>query len=199
MKKIISIILAVIMITAMTACTTTKDAISDDELINIAIEISKEENNYTYWLFLSDKGVDNSDIIQKEIFFTHNGEDFTSVYDYAFVTDFNSIDDFVSNASKYLSTQYIENYLYGLIGLHPTENIPAPILLEQNGKLYKCRDIGGVSNIPNIKYSSGEVIEKTESSAIVRLYVDSSINTDITFIDYPLLLEDNIWKHNPSI
>ena len=93
----------------------------------------------------------------------------------------------------------IENYLYKLVGLHPTENIPAPILLEQNGKLYKLISVDGVSIVPNITYSHGEVIEKTKSSAIVRLYVDSSIDTDIVFIDYPLVLEDGLWKHNPSI
>ena len=137
MKKIISIVLAVIMIMTMTACNSTKDSVSDDELINRAMEISKEENNYTYWLFSHDKGIDNSDIIQKEIIFSHNGEEFPSIYDYALVTDFNSIEDFVNNASRYLSKEYMENYLYTLIGLHPTESIPAPLLLESDGSLYK--------------------------------------------------------------
>lgn len=172
--------------------------ISDDVLINIAMEISKEENNYTYWLFSHDKGVDNSDIIQKEIIFTHNGEDFPSVYDYALVTDFNSIKDFVDNASKCLSKEYMENYLYKLIGLHSTESIPAPLLLESDGHLYKITSADGVSHLPNIKYESGEVIEKTDSSAIVRLYVDSSVDAQISFFDYPLILEDGIWKHNPE-
>ena len=131
--------------------------------------------------------------------FTHNEEDFLSLYDYALVTEFNSIEDFVNKASKCLSTEYIENYLYKLVGLHPTENMPAPILWEQNGKLYKLIGVDGVSIIPNIMYSHGEVIEKTESSAIVRLYVDSSVDTDIVFIDYPLVLEDGLWKHNPLI
>lgn len=85
-----------------------------------------------------------------------------------------------------------------MVGLHPTENIPALILLEHNGKLYKCRDVDGISIIPNISYSSGEIIERTESSAIIRLYVDPYVDTDIAFIDYPLLLEDDVWKYNPK-
>ena len=172
--------------------------VSDDELINIAMEISKEENNYTSWLFSHDKGVDNSDIIQKEIIFTHNGEDFLSVYDYALVTDFDSIEDFTDKASKYLSKEYVENYLYKLIGLHVAESIPAPLLLESDGHLYKITSADGVSHLPNIKYESGEVIEKTDSSAIVRLYVDSSVDAQISFFDYPLVLEDGVWKHNPE-
>ena len=171
--------------------------ISDDELVDIAMNISKKENNYTYWLFSFDD-VDDSDIIKKEVIFTHNGEDFLSLYDYALVTKFNSIEDFVNKASKCLSTEYIENYLYKLVGLHPTENIPAPILLEQNGKLYKRRDVDGISIIPNISYFGGEVIERTVSSAIIRMYVDPSVDTDIAFIDYPLLLEDDVWKYNPK-
>ena len=191
--------MAVIMLISVTACNSGKEAVSDAELINAALELSKTENNYTYWLFSLDDGVDNSDIIQKEVIFTHNGEDFLSLYDYALVTDFHSIEDFLNKASKCLSTEYIENYLYKLVGLHPTENIPAPILLEQKGKLYKLIGVDGVSIVPNIMYSHGEVTEKTGASAIVRLYVDSSVDTDIVFIDYPLVLEDNIWKHNPSI
>lgn len=187
------------MVISITACNVNKESVSDDELIDIAIELSKEENNYTYWLFSFDDSVENGVTIQREVIFTHNGEKFSSLYEYVLVKDFDSIDDFINKASKCLSTQYIENYLYRLVGLHPTENIPAPILLEQNGKLYKCRDIGGVSIIPSTKYVSGEVLEKTESSAIVRLYVDPSVDTDIVFIDYPLILEDGLWKHNPSV
>jgi len=172
--------------------------ISDNELINIAMDIAKEENNYTYWLFLQDGGVDNNEIIQKEIVFKHNGEEFPEVYNYALVTDFNSMDDFVNQASKYLTAQYIENYLYKLIGMHPTESLPVPILLETDGNLYKITSINGVSSIPNLKYKYGEVVEKNDCSAIVRLYVDPSIDTDTNFVDYPLLLEDNIWKHNPA-
>ena len=199
MKKMISIVLAVIMIMVMTACNSTKDSVSDDELINRAMEISKEENNYTYWLFSHDKGIDNSNIIQKEIVFSHNGEEFPSVYEYALVMEFNSIEDFVNNASRYLSKEYMENYLYKLIGLHPTESIPAPLLLESDGSLYKITSADGVSHLPNIKYESGEVIEKTDSTAVVRLYVDSSIDADISSFDYHLILEDDVWKHNPSI
>ena len=171
---------------------------SDQELINIALNISKEENNYTYWLFSPDKGVDDGNTIQKEITFTHNGEEFVSVCTYAMVKDFNSIDDFISHASEYLSTQYIENYLYMLIGIHSDNNISAPLLLESDGHLYKNTCPNGVSPVPNLKYEYGEVTEKTESTATVRLYVDPDSNIDICYIDYPLILEDGIWKHNPS-
>ena len=51
MKKIISIILAVIMLIPFTACNSGKEDVSDTELISAAIELSKPENNYTYWLF----------------------------------------------------------------------------------------------------------------------------------------------------
>ena len=72
-------------------------------------------------------------------------------------------------------------------------------MLESDGVLYKITSADGVSHLPNLNYESGEVIEKTDSSAIVRLYVDSSIDADISSFDYHLILEDDEWKHNPSI
>ena len=172
--------------------------ITDEELIDIALNISKTENNYTYWLFSHNNDVNVSEIVQVETKYILNGEEFSTFENYAPVSEFESIEDFVNKASRYLSSDYIENYLYKYIGLHPTDNIPAPLLLDLDGRLYKNTTINGVSIIPNIAYTHGEVIEKAKYSAVVRLYVDSDISTDISYVDFPLILEDDIWKYNPS-
>ena len=82
--------------------------------------------------------------------------------------------------------------------LHPTDNIPAPILKEIGGRLYKLTSANGVSIIPNMVYTGGEVIPKDETKATVRLYADPNEGYDISYFDYLLVLEDGVWKHNPS-
>ena len=96
MKKIISIFTVFIFIIALSGCgqkdlqssdtvsnSITSDQhkdsrdISDNELIDLAIDISKEENNYTYWLFSAPVTEDESDIIQEEYSYTLNGEKFS--------------------------------------------------------------------------------------------------------------------------
>ena len=212
MKKFISIFITFILVIALNACRQTgapssqsddvsgsisTEQVSDDELVNIAMDIAKEENNYVYWLF-SSSNIDSDDIVTIETKYTLNGEEFSSFDDYAPVSEFDSIEDFIGTVSKYLSAEYVENYLYQFVGLHPTENIPIPLLKELDGKLYKLTSGGGVSPIPNTKYEYGEVIEKTDVSATVRLYIDKSVDADIDFFDYPLIFESGVWKHNPT-
>lgn len=217
MKKIISIFTVFIFIIALAGCgqkdlqssdtvgnSITSDQhkdsrdISDDELIDIAMDISKEENNYTYWLFSAPVTEDESDIIQEEYSYTLNGEKFSEVREYVPVSEYESIRDFVRKASGCLSQQYIENYLYQYLGLHPTDNIPVPILKEIGGRLYKLTSANGVSIIPNMVYTGGEVIQKDETQATVRLFADPDEGYDISYFDYLLVLEDGVWKHNPS-
>lgn len=170
---------------------------SDQELINIALNISKEENNYTYWLFSSPVILNSTDIIQVEYTYTINDDTFSSFYEYVPVSEFDSVQDFINNASSCLSSEYIENYLYKYLGLHPSENVVAPILIDIDGVLYKQTCIDGISIVPNYKYTDGEVLEKTDSFALVRLYTDSNNDYEISYTDFPLILENNVWKHNP--
>ena len=217
MKKIISIFTVFIFIIALSGCgqkdlqssdtvsnSITSDQhkdsrdISDNELIDLAIDISKEENNYTYWLFSAPVTEDESDIIQEEYSYTLNGEKFSEVREYVPVSEYESIRDFTEKASGYLSRQYIENYLYQYLGLHPTDNTPVPILKEIDGRLYKLTSVNGTSIIPNMIYTSGEVIQRDETQATVRLFADPDKGYDVSYFDYPLVLEDGVWKHNPS-
>ena len=217
MKKIISIFTVFIFIIALSGCgqkdlqssdtvsnSITSDQhkdsrdISDNELIDLAIDISKEENNYTYWLFSAPVTEDESDIIQEEYSYTLNGEKFSEVREYVPVSEYESIRDFTEKASGYLSQRYIENYLYQYLGLHSTDNTPVPILKEIDGRLYKLTSVNGTSIIPNIIYTSGEVIQRDETQATVRLFADPDKGYDVSYFDYPLVLEDGVWKHNPS-
>ena len=217
MKKIISIFTVFIFIIALSGCgqkdlqssdtvsnSITSDQhkdsrdISDNELIDLAIDISKEENNYTYWLFSAPVTEDESDIIQEEYSYTLNGEKFSEVREYVPVSEYESIRDFIEKASGYLSQRYIENYLYQYLGLHPTDNTPVPILKEIDGRLYKLTSVNGTSIIPNIIYTSGEVIQRDETQATVRLFADPDKGYDVSYFDYPLALEDGVWKHNPN-
>lgn len=219
MKKIISIFTVFIFIMALAGCrpddsqesnTDNKSDsiiseqnkescdISDDELVDIAMDISKEENNYTYWLFSAPVTEDESDIIQEEYSYTLNGEKFSEVREYVPVSEYESIRDFTEKASGYLSQRYIENYLYQYLGLHPTDNTPVLILKEIDGRLYKLTSVNGTSIIPNMIYTSGEVIQRDETQATVRLFADPDKGYDVSYFDYPLALEDGVWKHNPS-
>lgn len=217
MKKIISIFTVFIFVIALAGCgqkdlqssdtasnSITSDQhkdsrdISDDELINLAMDISKEENNYTYWLFSAPVTEDESDIIQEEYSYTLNGENFSELRKYVPVSEYESIRDFTEKASEYLSRQYIENYLYPYLGMHPTDNIPVPLLREIDSRLYKLTSVNGTSIIPNMIYTSGEVIQRDETQATVRLFADPDKGYDVSYFDYPLILEDGVWKHNPS-
>lgn len=173
-------------------------SINDEELIDTAMNISKEENNYTYWLFSAPAISDEGNIVQAEYSYTLNGEKFSEIREYVPVSEYESIRDFVRKASGCLSQRYIENYLYQYLGLHPTDNIPAPILKEIGGRLYKLTSANGVSIIPNMAYTGGEVIQKDETQATVRLFADPDEEYDISYFDYLLVLEDGVWKHNPS-
>lgn len=217
MKKIISIFTVFIFVIALAGCGQKdlqssdtasnsitsgqhKDSrdISDDKLINLAMDISKEENNYTYWLFSAPVTEDESDIIQEEYSYTLNGENFSELRKYVPVSEYESIRDFTEKASQHLSRQYIENYLYPYLGMHPTDNIPVPLLREIDGRLYKLTSVNGTSIIPNMIYTSGEVIQRDETQATVRLFADPDKGYDVSYFDYPLILEDGVWKHNPS-
>ena len=173
-------------------------SINDEKLIDTAMNISKEENNYTYWLFSAPAISDEGDIVQAEYRYTLNGEKFSEIREYVPVSEYESIRDFVRKASGCLSQRYIENYLYQYLGLHPTDNIPVPILKEIGGRLYKLTSANGVSIIPNMVYTGGEVIQKDETQATVRLFADPDEGYDISYFDYLLVLEDGVWKHNPS-
>ena len=175
---------------------TNGDYISNDELVDIALNISKKENNFTYWLF-SPHDYSKDEVVQVEFNYTLNGEKFSNFCEYAPVSEYSSISDFVDKACEYLSEEYMENYIYKYIGLHPTKSIPMPLLKDIDGVLYKQVSIDGVSIIPNLDYTDGEVIEKTNSTAIVRLYVDSSVDNSYKYTDFNLIFENGRWKHNP--
>ena len=47
-------------------------------------------------------------------------------------------------------------------------------------------------------YTGGEVIQKDEPKATVKLYADPDKGYDVSYFGYTLVLEDGVWKHNPS-
>ena len=46
--------------------------------------------------------------------------------------------------------------------------------------------------------TSGEITQRDEMQDTVRLFADPDKGYDVSYFGYTLVLEDGVWKHNPS-
>ena len=176
--------------------------ISDDNLINITKDIA-ENRNYTLWLLSPDLNYyTENEILPVQLSYTFNGETYTSTYTYAPVWEFDNIQDFTDCAKKYLSAEYVENYLLPLLD-GPDCLLDVPMLKDINGKLYIQTSPNGTSIVPCFDYIKGEIIERGDTTAIVRLYTDpDKYDPDSyypEYYDYTMIYENNGWRYNPHL
>ena len=103
---------------------------------------------------------------------------------------------------KYLSAEYVENYLLPLLD-GPDCLLDVPMLKDINGKLYIQTSPNGTSIVPCFDYIKGEIIERGDTTAIVRLYTDpDKYDPDRyypEYYDYTMIYENNGWRYSPYL
>ena len=176
--------------------------ISDEELVNLTLDVA-QNHNYTLWLFTPDlRYYVDCEIITIEQNNTYNGKTYTTQCNYAPVWEFDNIQDFTDCAKKYLSAEYVENYLLPLLD-GPDCLLDVPMLKDINGKLYIQTSPNGTSIVPCFDYIKGEIIERGDTTAIVRLYTDpDKYDPDSyypEYYDYTMIYENNGWRYNPHL
>ena len=163
---------------------------TDDELVEIALNLLKPENNVSAWIFEGE----SLEIIENKVLDNEDPNDYGI---YALVGRFNTIQELIDEALEIVTIEYMETYFYDYFYTDRDNSVPYPLLKEVEGKLYINISPDGVASpLPDFDY--GEVIIRPDdSTAILKMHHTNIDLYEKDFFEIQIIYENGAWKYNP--